>query len=194
MNFKINLYAEKKGLWSYILKKYILPTLFLIFIPVILLFLLVLFIFYIPKWLFGKNENVDYEEEDFTPFFQNKHIRIEKHFLSDNEKSEIEFSDFDMVDNDLECIFQFRSDPPLDLFKDRYFYTYHELEYGIFFISYPLMEQEEMQLWYLNTYSLQYHIVTHMPVAEWQIAQEDSKTILRANGLINDTFIELKPQ
>ena len=160
-----------------------------LFLPI---FLIVLFFIILPVIfiinLFSKEKNEKIIENNYEVKFENEKIKIERKFIEEKDFPD----DLDYGEVYDHYLFEFKSNPELQLFKDRYFdYNFFKIENGIFLISYN-NEDEGMSLWFINKLTLEFKKIRNLISSDWDFINDGNKIILRTKTEKEEIKIEIK--
>ena len=185
MNFKIVEYRNQlksKNVFINFLMQY----LFLPILLVVLIFIILPIIFVIN--IFSKEKKEKIIENNYEVKFENDKIKIERKFIEEKDFPD----DLDYGEVYDHYLFEFKSNPELQLFKDRYFdYNFFKTENGIFLISYN-NEDEGMSLWFIDKNTVDFKELKKIITADWFFEKENNNIILTTKTNKEEIKIEIK--
>ena len=185
MNFKIVEYRNQLKSKNVIIN-FLMQYLFLPIFLIVLFFIILPVIFIIN--LFSKEKNEKIIENNYEVKFENEKIKIERKFIEEKDFPD----DLDYGEVYDHYLFEFKSNPELQLFKDRYFdYNFFKIENGIFLISYN-NEDEGMSLWFINKLTLEFKKIRNLISSDWDFINDGNKIILRTKTEKEEIKIEIK--
>ena len=185
MNFKIVEYRNQLKSKNVIIN-FLMQYLFLPIFLIVLFFIILPVIFIIN--LFSKEKNEKIIENNYEVKFENEKIKIERKFIEEKDFPD----DLDYGEVYDHYLFEFKSNPELQLFKDRYFdYNFFKTENGIFLISYN-NEDEGMSLWFINKLTLEFKKIRNLISSDWDFINDGNKIILRTKTEKEEIKIEIK--
>ena len=185
MNFKIVEYRNQLKSKNVIIN-FLMQYLFLPIFLIVLFFIILPVIFIIN--LFSKEKNEKIIENNYEVKFENEKIKIERKFIEEKDFPD----DLDYGEVYDHYLFEFKSNPELQLFKDRYFdYNFFKTENGIFLISYN-NEDEGMSLWFIDKNTVDFKELKKIITAEWFFEKENNNIILTTKTNKEEIKIEIK--
>ena len=185
MNFKIVEYRNQLKSKNVIIN-FLMQYLFLPIFLIVLFFIILPVIFIIN--LFSKEKNEKIIENNYEVKFENEKIKIERKFIEEKDFPD----DLDYGEVYDHYLFEFKSNPELQLFKDRYFdYNFFKIENGIFLISYN-NEDEGMSLWFIDKNTVDFKELKKIITAEWFFEKENNNIILTTKTNKEEIKIEIK--
>lgn len=184
MNFKIIEYRSKlksKNIFINFLVQYLFLPIF-----IVVLFFIILPVIFIIN-LFSKEKKEKIIENNYQVKFENDKIKIERKFIKERDYPEnLDYGE--LYDH---YLFEFKSNPELKLFNDRYFdYNFFETENEIFLISYN-NENEGMSLWFINKKTIDFKELKKIITAEWFFENENDNIILTTKTDKEEIKIEI---